>query len=219
MKTPLAVISSGAQLARALIRTGGEKTEIIHGALDEVESGVNRLARIAENTLELSRISGVEDMRELDFGELLRTACENCRPLLDPESSLVLDIPDGLPPVAGNEVDLRQVIHNLVGNAAEHTYNGNITVRAFCEKDEKNKSDGFILTEVTDTGTGISEELLPSIFEMWAKEETSDGNGLGLYICRAIIEAHRGSIGIESKRGVGTRAYFRLPATGGLVNK
>jgi two-component system sensor histidine kinase ChiS len=219
MKTPLAVISSGAQLARALTKTDEGKTEKIHGALDAVESGVNRLARIAENTIEMSRIRGVEDMGKLDFCRLLKTVCENCGPLPDPESRLVLDIPDSLPPVVGNGDDLRQVIHNLVGNAAEHTYKGNITVRAFHEKDGKSKSNDFILTEVTDTGTGISEELLPRVFEMWVKEETSDGNGLGLYICRAIIEAHGGSIGIESEPGVGTRVFFRLPVSQGYERK
>ena len=94
---------------------------------------------------------------------------------------------------------------NLVSNALKHTKNGTILIKA---EEEEN----FIKVTVKDTGSGISEEDMPHIWERYYKGKHSEtGTGLGLYICKFIIESHGGKIWAESEVGKGTSFMFTLP--------
>src|SRR5512140_2508534 len=103
-----------------------------------------------------------------------------------------------------------RVLSNLVGNALRHTPSGGqVTIRAHQE-------GAYVLVSVQDSGEGISPEDLPHVFERFYRGEKSrsratGGAGLGLAIARGIVEAHRGTIGIESQVGVGTRVWFKIP--------
>jgi signal transduction histidine kinase len=94
-----------------------------------------------------------------------------------------------------------------LSNALRHTQaEGSVTVRA-----RATGGGATITVEVADTGSGISPELLPRVFERFVKGEGSAGSGLGLAICRDIIEAHGGEISIASEPSRGTTVTFTLP--------
>jgi signal transduction histidine kinase len=114
------------------------------------------------------------------------------------------DIPD-LPPVLCDSFRITQVLVNLITNAARHTRDGRIDISA---KDEGE----FVHITVSDTGEGIDTDRLPTIFDRYESgaAKGQGGTGLGLFISRFIIEAHGGTIGIESEPGKGTAVSFSL---------
>jgi signal transduction histidine kinase len=121
----------------------------------------------------------------------------------------VVECAPDLPPIYADPNKLPWVITNLCGNALRYTpRGGTITVRA--------RGDGpAVLVEVIDTGPGIPREAQPRIFEKFTQRWSAEGvgrAGLGLYIAREIVEAHGGTIGVESEPGRGSRFFFRLPA-------
>ena len=117
-----------------------------------------------------------------------------------------------MPDILANPERVSQVIVNLISNAVRFTVNGLITVSAGPE-------DGFMNISVADTGTGISPELLPFIFDRHVTKKKSGGGqdigtGLGLYICKHIVEAHGGRISAVSEEGKGSTFSFTLPIAG-----
>ena len=122
--------------------------------------------------------------------------------------TLAVDAADRFPRVPVDAARIRQVLANLLSNAVRHTPPGGrvtIEVRAAADDDQ-------VEVRVTDTGSGIPHELLPTVFERFVKERGSSGSGLGLAIARDLVEAHGGTIGATSEPGRGTVVAFRLPA-------
>jgi signal transduction histidine kinase len=121
-----------------------------------------------------------------------------------------VQIPGDIPTVEGDAAALLQVFSNLLGNASRHTpADGEIIVTA-------EERGGEVVVTVTDTGEGIPPEHLPHIFERFyrvdsARSRGQGGTGLGLAICQSIVQAHRGSITIESVVGQGTVVHLTLP--------
>jgi signal transduction histidine kinase len=121
--------------------------------------------------------------------------------------SVTADIPTGLPPVNGDRDRLEQVLSNLFGNAFKFTpEGGRVMVRA-------SKVDASVQIAVEDSGPGIPAADLPRIFDRyWRGDRASrDGAGLGLAICKGIIDAHGGNICVESVLGRGTTFWFTVP--------
>jgi signal transduction histidine kinase len=108
-----------------------------------------------------------------------------------------------------DELRIERVIANLVENALKYTpVTSEIVVRLAYTHDG-------VMVSVSDTGPGISPLELPYIFERYRRAQSSRGrmgSGLGLYVCKKIVEAHGGTIGVESDRGSGSRFFFELPA-------
>jgi CheY-like chemotaxis protein/anti-sigma regulatory factor (Ser/Thr protein kinase) len=123
--------------------------------------------------------------------------------------SLQVTIPDDLPLVYCDRTRIRQVILNLISNAARYTEQGGITV-------EVTQQGRFVLVSVEDTGPGISPEDVEKIFDpffqtgdnLWHDQE---GSGLGLSISKQFVERHDGEIWLESEPGVGSTFCFKLP--------
>jgi signal transduction histidine kinase len=113
--------------------------------------------------------------------------------------------------VLGNELRLRQVISNLIGNAIKYTpEDGEIRLQI-------SQEDGTVLLSVADNGIGIPPADLPYIFDKFYRvesDETADiqGTGLGLSICKSVVEQHGGQIWAESEHGCGSVFYVALPA-------
>jgi CheY-like chemotaxis protein len=123
---------------------------------------------------------------------------------------LTLDVPDDLPPIWGDKTRIRQVLINLVSNAAKFTDQGGITVRA------RESSGGFVQIAVHDTGVGIAPEDQLRIFEEFQQVQDSmdrsyGGTGLGLPISKRLIEMHGGQIELDSAPGAGSTFTFTLP--------
>jgi signal transduction histidine kinase len=119
-------------------------------------------------------------------------------------------LPDNLPPVSIDPHRIGEVLRNLIENAVAHTpHGGTIKVTA-------RQMDTWVEVSVTDTGEGIAEEDLDSIFERFYRVDKSraratGGSGLGLTIARRLVEAHGGSIRVESQPGEGSSFSFTVP--------
>jgi two-component system, OmpR family, sensor histidine kinase BaeS len=119
--------------------------------------------------------------------------------------SLTNHVVDGLPALSVDRLRIAEVFTNLVSNALRHTpRGGSITVDAMGDEHRVEFS-------VTDTGSGIPADQLPTVFDRFAKAPGSRGVGLGLAIAKSLVVAHGGEIGVESPPTGGTRVYFALP--------
>ncbi|MEP7158490.1 MAG: ATP-binding protein, partial [Chloroflexota bacterium] len=200
---------------------------VIEGQLEAIEDGVypadaEHLAPIREQIRTLEKL--IEDMRVVALAEAggltLKLAQTDLADLItdqlaafSPQAgaadvSLVPEIETDLPRAMVDEQRVRQVIANLLANALRHTpAGGRVTVRLRASVDRASLN-----VEVADTGSGISPDFLPHVFDRFVKGEGSMGSGLGLAICRDVVEAHGGKISITSEPGRGTSVKFSLPA-------
>jgi signal transduction histidine kinase len=145
-----------------------------------------------------------------DPATLIQQAVAEAR-LRAPDYGFEADVPaEGLPLVRMDTTRIRQVLDNLVDNAIKYAANGKgVAVSA-------RQHDGDIVFSVTDHGPGIPEHELERIFDRMYRTEQQprpsvNGLGLGLSICKALVEAHKGRIWAESQLGEGSRFVFTLP--------
>lgn len=123
----------------------------------------------------------------------------------DKESDISIDLAKDLPLVNVDKDEIQRVLSNLIGNALKHTKKGTkILIGAY-------KVDNGIQVSVKDNGQGIPQENIPMIFQRYPTEKRKIGTGLGLYLSKQIIEAHKGKIWFETEEGKGTTFYFTLP--------
>ena len=108
---------------------------------------------------------------------------------------------------------ISQVVSNLLDNAIKFTKaGGNITIMIKKEGEAQNNNNQWVIVSIKDTGTGIDSEIMPRLFTKFATKSQTSGTGLGLYICKGIVEAHGGRIWAENNAdGKGSTFYFSLP--------
>ena len=201
---------------------------IIRGRLEEIADGIivgnaQIYARLIRETKRLQRL--VNDLQELSQAEagnlplnlqpinlrnILKPLVERfAEQLLDSDRTLKLDCPNNLPYVMVDSDRIEQILVNLLSNAIRHTPEGLITLKAWFESDR-------VWISVTDTGSGIAEEELPHVFRRFWRSQKSrsqkyGGTGIGLAICRRLVELHGGEIFVESQLEVGSSFKFFLP--------
>ena len=189
-----------------------------------VESDAAAIRSLSEETYLLSRL--VNELQELSLAEagelklvyqaeditnLVKQAVTPWQPQLTAgEISLSLELPDNLPLVTIDWQRVNEVLHNLLKNAVAHTPKGGAINVAAGAKGK------WVEVSVSDTGEGIPAEDLPHIFERFYRVDKSraratGGSGLGLTIAKRLIEAHGGTIAVQSKLGEGSRFSFTLP--------
>lgn len=214
LKTPLTVMSGYAQTTKQLaaqpeVLDRGE----VSRRMTLISSEAERLSLMVGQIMEVTSMEEgrmvMEPMR-CYVDEIIHTAVETHYPILNKnQNRLDIRIESGLPAVYADPARISQVVVNLISNAVRFTTDGVITISA--KKEKVN-----ILICVSDTGEGIAAEQLPHIFERYSKKQKSGsgrdtGTGLGLYICKHIVEQHDGQIWIESEDGQGTSVFFTLP--------
>jgi len=210
LRTPLAVLISEAQTTLAHQRTAAEYRETVEACLETAQ----QMRRLTESLLELARFDAGQkpiQLAPLDLALTARACFELIRPLAEARG---IEIHCDLTParVSGDDARLSQVITNLLTNAIHYNKSqGQIHIRTLVE-------NGVAMLTVADTGPGITPEDLPHIFERFyrgdkARTSASERNGLGLAICKAIVDAHHGSIEVTSQLGAGAKFVVRLPAT------
>jgi len=179
---------------------------------------VERIMRAAQRAEHLIRdlldISAIEsgqfsiEKRQLDTANIILAAIDSQQGLAA-SSSVILasDLSPGLPAIDADEERILEVLENLVGNAIKFTMAGGTTTVGASAKGAE------LLVWVKDNGPGIPAQQLPHLFDRFWQGSRGDrrGAGLGLTICRAIVEAHGGRIWAESQLGEGTTVYFTLP--------
>ncbi|HEX2198121.1 MAG TPA: ATP-binding protein [Burkholderiales bacterium] len=178
---------------------------VIHRSTEEMERLIADLfdvARIESGTLSITK-------SHLDVRALLAEACERFEPqALARNIALGCETPAGLAALGADRDRLSQALSNLIGNALKFTpAGGRISLRAANE-------EGAVRISVEDTGIGIPPENLPHVFDrFWqASRASRAGAGLGLAICKGIVEAHGGRIWAISTEGGGTSIHITLPA-------
>ncbi|MGZ5063145.1 MAG: two-component system sensor histidine kinase KdpD [Usitatibacter sp.] len=169
-----------------------------------------RLIALVNNLLDMARIQSGEVRLNLEWHaleEVVGAALRPLRPALA-KHDVVVDLPADLPLVRMDAVLIERVLTNLLENAAKYTPAGTrITISAVA-------SAGDLAVTVADNGPGLPAGKEEALFEKFArgqKESATPGVGLGLAICRAIVEAHHGKIIAETSRGPGARFVFTLP--------
>ncbi|MFE4618007.1 sensor histidine kinase [Streptomyces sp. NPDC056747] len=210
LRTPLASIRGYAELTRRGREECGPDTR---HALGRIESEATRMTGLVEDLLLLARLDAGRPLsyERTDVVPLVVDAVSDAR-AAGPEHLWRLELPeDGeAVTVLADGARLQQVLVNLLANARTHTPPGTkVTARV--------RSDGrSVLVDIEDDGPGIPPELLPSVFERFARGDASrsrhaGSTGLGLAIVRAVVLAHGGDVGVESAPG---RTVFtvRLPA-------
>jgi len=207
LRTPLASITGAASTLRAQGNRLPLETqqELLESISDEAE----RMGRLVSNLLDMTRFeSGGVELRRDDYPleEIVGTVLQRMERQLDGRQILT-ELADNLPMVFVDDVLFGQVLWNLLENAAKYTEPGTpLDLAAFEE-------EGAVIIEVRDRGPGIPPGEEERIFEKFyrGKSNSARGAGLGLPICRAIIQAHRGTIQALPRKGGGAIFQIRLP--------
>ena len=207
LKGPLAEIQGNLEMMKTQ-----ELSELQNEFVEAAQLGSDDLLRMVTNLLDVSRLEEdrmVLDRTEFKPAEIIARICERYSPLARlSEVAVVREIHPDLPLLTADPRLFERIFNNLLSNALDHTpYSGRITIRAFFE-------DAGHRFEVVDTGIGIPEEMHEKIFEKFAqgeKDRPKTSTGLGLAFCRMAMEAHGGSIQVESRPGEGSKFILVFP--------
>lgn len=215
LRTPLTSI----KLRVEALRSGAlDDPPVAERFLAEVEGEVDRMTTMVNELLDLSRIEAgltPSNRAPVDLAMVANDVYDAFKARAERAGiELVAAIKAGMPPVLGNDDQLRRVLYNLMDNAIKYTATGGRVEIAL----ESGKREGTALLKVSDTGFGIDPAHLPHIFERFYRVEatrprfgSSGGSGLGLPIAKSIADAHGGQIGVSSKVGKGTTFWVELP--------
>jgi signal transduction histidine kinase len=214
LRTPMTAIKS--YLWMAIDGKDGSDPEKHKYYLERAYSAVDRLMRLVNDMLNVSRIDSgrvTVALRVVDLGKLVQEVFDEVMPRAQELGlNLIMQQVSNLPQVVADSDKVKEVLINLIGNALKFTPKGGSITVSFVQKDT------MIETVVTDSGTGIDPANIGKLFQKFSMIADSyradsqiQGTGLGLYICKSIIELHGGKIWATSEgRGKGTQFAFSL---------
>ncbi len=215
LRSPMASMKMGVStVLREMIGPLNEDQKLMLGI---AERNIDRLTTLTSELLDLTKIeAGQLDIlpAEVDLGTLAAEVVEADRPLAQHEGvDLVLSAPEEPVMVTCDRDRIYQVIQNMVGNSLNFTEEGSVTVSVAKETADRAR------VCIKDTGLGIPDDAIETIFDKWSRahaETRSEkrGTGLGLAISKGIVEAHGGSVTLQSTVGTGTTVCFTLPLRG-----
>ena len=225
LRTPLTSVVGFAKIIRKRLdervfplvptedRRASRAVEQVRANVGIIVTEGERLTTLINNVLDLAKIEAGKfewHMEALPAGTIVDRAIAATEALFEEKPlSLARDVPNDLPEVSGDRDSLIQVVINLLSNAVKFTDSGLVTCRV-------RQLDGEVVISVSDTGAGIAEADQPRVFEQFAQVGDTLtgkplGTGLGLPICKQIVERHGGRIWVDSKLGAGSTFSFTLP--------
>jgi len=211
LRTPLTTI----RLRSEALREGNLDEATTKQYIAEIDDEVARLGRLVNDLIQLSRFdSGRAEVGNelIDPVRLGRSLCQQMEKMAGSKHILLnFEAPAQLPPIQANQSHLRIVLQNLLGNALKYTpEGGQVTWRLSLD-------DGYLRSEIHDSGVGLSPEDIPHLFERFyradkAHTRATGGTGLGLPLAKSIVEFYNGRIQIHSEgTGQGTTATVWWP--------
>jgi signal transduction histidine kinase/HAMP domain-containing protein len=204
LRTPLNLVINNMDFMR--IGAFGEVNDEQRERLDQTIRSAEHLLYLINDLLDVSKIEAGEMqlfVQEADVYTILEDAIANTEVLLEDSKQdaveFVTEIDEDIPPFPMDARRVRQVLVNLLSNAIKFTEDGSVTLRVVNRKH-------YIRVDVTDTGMGVPEDELDGLFEAFertnsAKQKGIEGTGLGLPICKFLVEAHGGEMTVKSKFG------------------
>lgn len=223
IKSPIGIIKGFAQF----ISEGayGEIPDKVKETADNIKKSADRLIKLVEDFLDLRRMEeGKMDYQFADMNivDLAQSVVAELRILAENKGlKLIFEPAEKEIKIKADDQRLRQVIQNLIENAIKYTEKGFVKVEINTGTSDVQKlklisGTSDVLITVSDSGMGIVKDVLSTIFDQFKRAQaarTIKGSGLGLYIAKQIVEAHKGEIWAESDgEGKGSRFYVRLPA-------
>ncbi len=201
--------------------TGQLTIPVSRSILERMMQSCDRQLRLINSLLEVhtTEVAGVVLKREsVQLSQLVQVLVEDFEPLVAKNRMTLSNrVPTDLPKISADPAQLRRVFENLLTNALNHNPPG---IRLILDA---RVEEGLIRCTVADNGVGMSREMSDRLFQLYFRGQDSQeqtqghrpytGLGLGLYLCRQIITAHGGEIGVNSRQGAGTTFWFTLPIT------
>ncbi|MEO6906026.1 MAG: response regulator, partial [Ginsengibacter sp.] len=192
----------------------GKAINQVNENLQVVISEGERLTHLINDVLDLAKIEAGRmewNQEKVSLSEVVERAVSATTSLFDQKDiKLIKKIEDNIPDIIGDPDKLIQVVINLFSNAVKFTENGGVTCKVF-------QKDNEVIVSVSDTGIGIAPEDYGAVFEQFKQvggdtlTDKPKGTGLGLPICKEIVEHHGGHIWVESKIGKGSIFSFSIP--------
>lgn len=175
--------------------------------------GSERMQKLIDGLLSMSQVSsGGKFFETVDLNDVLNTVKKDLKLLID--ENAVNIVCSNLPIVHGDKIQLRQVFQNLISNSIKFRREEKPLIQIQCTE-----SDKFNQISVADNGIGINSQYFEQIFVIFKRLHTRDkypGSGLGLSLCKKIIERHGGQLWTESEEGKGTTFFFNIKKTGNI---
>ena len=208
LKTPVALIKGYVSTLRREDANWDRK--VIQDSLQVIEEEADHLTALIENMLEASRLqAGGLSIKRSDV--LLPTLAARLAERFRTQTTrhtILVDFPPDFPVVLADETRIEQVVSNLISNSIKYAQGGEIRITGQTRPDK-------VIVCVSDQGPGIAPDDLPHVFDRFYRapeaSRQTKGAGLGLYLSRAIIEAHGGNMWVDPESGHGARICFSLP--------
>ena len=208
LKTPVALIKGYVSTLR--LEDANWERDMIEESLSVIEEEADRLAGLIENLLDASRFQAgalVIKLADVNLPDLVRRLAKRMQTQTT-RHQIIVNFPAEFPIVLADETRMEQVLLNLISNAIKYSPGGEISINGSLRADN-------VIVCVSDQGPGIAPEDIPHIFDRFYRApdmaKHTKGAGLGLYLARAIIEAHEGRIWVDTIPGQGARICFSLP--------
>lgn len=209
LKTPVALIKGYVGTLRREDATWDR--EVVQDSLAVIEDETDRLTELIDNLLDATRLqSGTISLHRSDLAlaNTTRRVVERFT-VQSPRHKIVVDFPEDFPVIMGDEDRLEQVLYNLLSNAIKYSPNGG-EIRISGQVSPKQ-----VVVCVSDQGPGIAPGDIPYVFDRFYRateaSKTTKGAGLGLFLSRAVVEAHGGRIWVDPRPEEGARICFSLP--------
>ncbi|NLB71743.1 MAG: PAS domain-containing protein [Chloroflexi bacterium] len=208
LKTPIALIKGYASTLRR--KDVDWEPEMIQESLEVIEEEADHLANMVDDLLDATRLQSGDvavKKTEIDLVGLVRQQVKRFLPELEGHQ-ISVDFPEDFPLIVADEGRINQLISNLLINATKYTDSGEIRIVGLVTGE-------FVQICISDEGKGFDPKDVPFLFDRFYRSDrdskTSKGTGLGLFLCKAIVTAHNGTIWVDESYKQGAKICFRLP--------